>query len=546
MIFFYILLFFISIIFLSLSFSGYGSLTNLRTKNNFFLDLFLGLIIVSFLITLIHFFFKIDLLISFLIFLLGSFIFFKKKGLIILDFFKVKNIQYLIIIFLLIPMYLSQKYHEDFGYYHLPYALAFLEEKIIFGFANINPSYVYNSIWLNLNSIFFLNGKNFNFLTLSSFILYLSFIIFSLHNIFSQKNTKVSDYYLITLLFYFLLKFTRISEFGVDFPSVIFSVLGIYYFIKFYETSLEIEKKTFFYLNSIFSIFAVLIKLSVIPVIFLPIFLYIKNFKILKFYIFNLKFSFIYFFVLIFFLQQFIYTGCFFFPSELTCFNVSWFNNDYLILSEKLELINKSYSVARDIYSPSEYLSNFTWFPFWLNRNYTEILEHLGTILFPILLFTFFLKKKKNKRENFNEKKYIYFFLLLNIVFWLNFSPVYRFGVHIFITLIYLLLINLLLSRDFSKKVFFIFITIFIFFNFSKNINRLVKVEEIFVGIQKIDNLYIKKDRYSNEYVEIFYPDIKKNAKNGWQGRLCWDIPFICSWENFMVNEKYNYLFLFK
>ena len=112
--------------------------------------------------------------------------------------------------------------------------------------------------------------------------------------------------------------------------------------------------------------------------------------------------------------------------------------------------------------------------------------------------------------------------------------------------MIYLLLINLLLSRDFSKKVFVIFITIFIFFNFSKNINRLVKVEEIFVGIQKIDNLYIKKDRYSNEYVEIFYPDIKNNAKNGWQGRLCWDIPFICSWENFTVNEKNNYLFLFK
>ena len=154
--------------------------------------------------------------------------------------------------------------------------------------------------------------------------------------------------------------------------------------------------------------------------------------------------------------------------------------------------------------------------------------------------------KKKKKRENFNEKKLSIFFFLFNIIFWLNFSPVYRFGVHIFITLIYLLLINLLLSRDFSKKVFIIFITIFIFFNFSKNINRLVKVEEIFVGIQKIDNLYIKKGRYSNEYVEIFYPDIKKNAKNGWQGRLCWDIPFICSWENFTVNEKYNYLFLFK
>ena len=52
-------------------------------------------------------------------------------------------------------MYLSQKYHEDFGYYHLPYALAFLEEKIIFGFANDKSAYVYNSIWLNLISIFF-------------------------------------------------------------------------------------------------------------------------------------------------------------------------------------------------------------------------------------------------------------------------------------------------------------------------------------------------------------------------------------------------------
>ena len=141
------------------------------------------------------------------------------------------------------------------------------------------------------------------------------------------------------------------------------------------------------------------------------------------------------------------------------------------------------------------------------------------------------MKKKKTKRENFNEKKIIYFFLLFNIIFWLNFSPVYRFGIHIFITLIYLLLINVLISKDFSKKVFVIFIMILFFLTFSKNIYRLMKVDEIFVGIQRIDNLYIKKEKYSNENVEIFYPDIKKNAKNGWQGRLCWDIPFICSWK---------------
>jgi len=547
MIFFQILLFFLSIVFVSLSISGYGRLVNLRIRNNFFLDIFLGLIIVSFLITIIHFFFRIDFKVSLLIFILGFFIFFKKKGLKSFDFFKIKNSQYLIIIFLFIPMYLSQKYHEDFGYYHLPYALAFLEEKIIFGFANINPAYVYNSIWLNLNSIFLLYDKNFNFLTLPSYLLFLSFVIFSLQNILGLKNIKGSDYYLVVSLFYFILKFTRISEYGVDFPAAVFSVLGIYYFIKFYEVDFDEEKKDYFYLNIIFCIFALLIKLSVLPIILLPFFLYIKNFKIFKFYIFQKKFLFIYFLVSLFFIQQFIYTGCFIFPTDLSCLNVSWFNNDYLKLSKQLELTNKSYSLAKNIYTPNEYLSNYTWFPFWLKRNYTEILEHVGTILIPVLLFTLFLKKKNINADVLKEIKLIYLFLFLSIIFWLNFSPVYRFGIYIFITLIYLLTINILISKEFSKKIFIIFIALFIFFNFSKNIQRLIKADEIFIGIQRIDNLYIKKDNYSNVYANVFQPNAEKNVKkNGWQGILCWDIPFICSWEKFNIDKKNSYLFLIK
>ena len=147
---------------------------------------------------------------------------------------------------------MTQKYHEDFGYYHLPYAIGLIEEKIIFGFSNIEKSYVYNSLWLNLYSIFFLNDKNFNFLTLPSFLFYLTYIIFSFNQIISRKNILVSDYYLIVTLFYFILKFTRISEFGVDLPSIIFSVLGIYYFFKFFETEILEEKGGLFFLIVIF------------------------------------------------------------------------------------------------------------------------------------------------------------------------------------------------------------------------------------------------------------------------------------------------------
>ena len=391
-----LILFLLCIVFFSISISGYGSLLSLNIQTNFFLNIFIGFIIITFVITLIHFFLKIDLIVSPIILILGLIIFFKKKNIELFGLFNFKNIPYLIIVFCLIPMFISQKYHEDFGYYHLPYALAFLEEKIVFGFANIDVTFVYNSIWLNIYSFFFLQDKNFNFLTFPSFLLFLSFTMFSIDKIIKKKNIQISDYYLAVILFYFILKFTRISEFGVDLPANIFSILGIFFFIKFFEATNNFEKKSFFYYNFVFSIFAILVKLSTIPIIILPIYLYFSNIKQLKFFIFKLNFLIVYLLFIVFLIQQFIYTGCFLFPTNLTCINVSWFNPDHINLSKKIELTNKSYSVARDIFSPEEYLKNFTWFYFWIKRNFIEIMEHLLTMLIPLLIFFFVLRKKKN------------------------------------------------------------------------------------------------------------------------------------------------------
>ena len=155
MIFFQILIFIMGIVLLSLSISGYGRLINLTIKKIFSLDIFLGFILISLLVTIVHFFFKINLFISFLIFILGILLFFFKGKFRQLRLSKITDINYLVIFLFLIPIFLSQKYHEDFGYYHLPYAIGFIEEKIIFGFANIDQSYVYNSIWLKLILNFF-------------------------------------------------------------------------------------------------------------------------------------------------------------------------------------------------------------------------------------------------------------------------------------------------------------------------------------------------------------------------------------------------------
>ena len=541
------LLFFLSIIIVSVSIAGFGSFFSTKPKSNFFLEIFLGFIIISLIITIIHFFFKINLLIAFLIFSFGLLIFFIKKKLSFLKIFKIERIYYLIIILLLIPIFISQKYHEDFGYYHLPYALSFIEEKIIFGFANIDKPYVYNSIWLNLYSIFFLNDKNFDFLTLPSFLLFLSFILFSFNQLFLNNEKKSSDYFLLITLFYFILKFTRISEFGVDLPAVIFSILTIYFFLRFSETNLKDERGEYFFLITIFSIFSILIKLSTIPIIFLTIYLYLKYFRDLKFYIFKLKFFFIYFLSITFFIQQFIYTGCILFPNDFTCLNVSWFNRDNIDLSRELELTNKSYSIAKDYFTPEEYLKNFNWFSFWLKRSIIEISEHLLTIILPIILFLYFHKNKIDQNYVLKDKSGLYIFFIFGLLFWLNYSPVYRFAIHLFITLIFILIINILMKKNFSKKIFLVFVMFFIFFSFSKNIIRLNKVENIFFGIQKINNEYILNKKNINQPVKIYKPDVKKNTLlNGYQGISCWNIPFICSYNKLDIQEKNGYLIINK
>ena len=119
-------------------------------------------------------------------------------------------------------------------------------------------------------------------------------------------------------------------------------------------------------------------------------YLYIKYFKDLKFLLLGKKYILVYFLLIFFLVQQFVYTGCFLFPTDFTCLNVSWFNQEYLKLPQKLELINKSYSLAREILTPEEYLENFNWVYFWFKRSFVEIFEHLLTIVLPSLFFLFF------------------------------------------------------------------------------------------------------------------------------------------------------------
>ena len=524
------------------SLSGLGQILIYKIEKNFFESVFYGFIVAAFFITLIHFFLKISIYLSVII-LSAGFLFGLKSYFSMIK-LKKELFIYLLIFFVLIPLYISQKYHEDFGYYHLPYIINLINEKIIFGLANINRAFVHNSIWINIQSIFYFKD-NFNYVSVPTFLIYSLFIIYSIDQIIIKKKSDISKYFLIVSIFYLILKFTRISEFGNDIPSIIFSILSIYNFLRFNEEKEIVIKKNIFYNNFTFALFAILIKFSSIPIILLTLYLFLKNYKIIIQDIFKFHYIFIYLICLLFFLQQFIYTGCFVFPSKLSCFDVSWFNEYFLSAKDRLELVNKSYfGTAKDILSEEEYLRNFTWIPFWFRRSYPGMLEHLLTMSLPLILFLLFLKKKKPQIiKKFNDLKYFIFFTIFGFLFWLNFSPVYRFGIIYFLSLIFLITYLIYKKKILSKKIFIIFLSVFLLFNFSKNINRIKNEDKIFFGIKKIDNSYILNPKNKVSMISTFQPDMNANAAkgNGWQGRLCWDIKFICTKNKVNIQKRNNY-----
>jgi len=281
-----------------ISFSGLGILLN-KNKEDFLLNIIFGYIISSILITTIHFFFSINLVVITIIFMIGFFLSIKNYD------FSIQRVEkkfclFFLVFLILIPIFISQKYHEDFGYYHLPYIINLANEKIIFGLGNLNDGFIHNSIWLNVISLFYI-GNNYNFVTLPTFLLYFIFIIYSVNQIINHNKHYSSNYFLIICIFYLILKFTRISEFGNDIPSLIYSILGVFFFLKYEEEDNSPKKNFFFFRHLSFVVFAILIKFSVIPIIILTLFVFFRDFKIIGKEIFKYNYFIIYFLVIIFF-----------------------------------------------------------------------------------------------------------------------------------------------------------------------------------------------------------------------------------------------------
>ena len=541
-------------IFILISFLGYGTLLSKVIDipdyfNNFGSYGILGIIFFGILATSIHFFIpllkEVNLLIIFIGFLLA--IFLKKK------LFNNKKEIYLVLVFFLVSliMFLDHDPNEDFGYYHLPYIVNFTQEKIIFGLSNLQINQGWNSIWLNIKSFFYLPffGYKLTFIVDAIFFIFVSyFLVFQAF--LNDKNNIFLKYFSFFFLSFFILKFSRLNSYGLDVPANYFFIIFIYSLIYFFFSDQRDKRYSYLNLLILFSIFAT--SLRIINILcFIPIFLYLLYFKLNLIKLFkNRVFAISVFFGIFWTLQQFIYTSCLLIPSEFLCFETPWFDPK-IIDNFKADtgLVNKSFQTYTGDLSRSEYLKNFNWVFNWFNRNHIELFEHIFTFLAPIIIYLILNIYNISKKGNFYNIKlslaFLIIYLALFFLVWFTQAPVIRFGTHYIQMILFVIFFYFCLKYiNFKNNIATSIIIIAIIFNVTKNIKRIIKLNDISAIYPKIQKVDVKQYNISGTIVNVPIKNIKIT-----KSEYCWATAPLCKInhkDGIDIKKKFGYIILYK
>ena len=547
--------FVITFVFIYITLYAYGFAISNKIYKHKNLDIFftilVGYIVVGTLTLILHFFLKINNVIS---------IFFITSSLIIFYYFRNKiNIkkQILSILFILLTSFFLFGYSDhpiDTNMYHHPYVSYLKNEKIIFAIANIQFRFGHISFLQYVQSA--LTNSYLHEISLASIniIFYICFIVFISEKIF---NTKRFNYnFLIDIMFasFILIKFSRYREYGND---IIPLLVSVYFLIQIIDTN----KNKIFTNNNLLNfalpfmafMFAHKISYTFAVLIFLPL----LKFSKLKFLSeINIKYIFVFFLMLFpWLIKNYITTSCLAYPVEISCISNTLFALDGSANPSNASWLSELWAKGFIDHPNWEelnldvYMSGLNWFPTWFKGHFIKILEIMSPLFFIILIFTFFLffrnnefLIKKTSKNNTNKYLIIWSTILIGLSIWFYKAPIYRYGsfyVISFVILTYILILNFFFKEKNSShlKFFKIIFLISLFFFITKNSLRIYKSEtDLFPKTSLASNKQIFNEVNNSELQLITVTD-----------GVCFYTKFICSHEipkNIRITKLGNYYIL--
>jgi hypothetical protein len=482
------LFFFIILLGNGLIFSNY--LNNKNNFNIFELSIY-GLIVTGFLSQFLIFFFPLKSFFLYINFFLIIFFLYKNNKFFSQKIFDTKLELILIIAFFLlcIMQVYASGFSDDLNHYHGSYIGNSDNSNLIIGMNFLHNHFGFSSIWLILNSYYNFDGIYLQEIHVFNAVVFFIIISFLIKEIFLCEKKNKIDIYILWLsisLIFLILKFTRLKEFGIDRGGVLIFIFLISIAIK----NINVLHKNIFIL-SLICLFLTLIKIIYVFSFIIPILFFFrnKNYNFFK----SRHFFILCFLFILSITKNILISGCFVYPFELTCItNLPWYGETHfenLLLD--IEASTKNFNEYNGPFLKEEYVKNFNWFKTWINRNYEELVNIILTSLLVVLLSSIFIKNNSNQRiktkiENVNL--IFIFTFLLNLVLFFK-APVIRYHQILFILFAANISLMFFNPKIFNLKLFSLIICFCLFFNFTKNINRISKenfVNEPLNHIKKI------------------------------------------------------------
>ena len=563
-----LIIFFLTSLLITFSMIGYGLMTTkflkIETINyNYGLLGILGFFLLSVISSYTHLIFPHNYLHNIIIILLGLIYLISYKQ---IDYRKSK---YLIIIFsLLFISILLAKTNEDFGYYHLPNSLQFVQQKLQFGLGNLNHGFKHISSIFMLMSLTYLPLFDHYLFNLINFLFLVFFVYFILSEIYFSKNKNSNTGKLIISFFLilFLTKFSRIAEYGTDLAGQMLIAITFFFIIELlFSNKLNYEKKIiYFKLSIILIIFSVSTKfiLIIYSILFLTPFIYFKEKQKLLTELVKYNFLVIALLPVIFFIFfNFTSTGCIIYPIPETCFSNVF---DWALSKDTVNYLNLHYELWSKggmgpnfrVEGPELYVEKFNWLSNWISVYFFNKFSDYILVIFAILLSfcTFFYKEiflKKIKKINIYHDKIKYLYLLLFFIFFIWFIkfPTLRYAGYLIVfivftlPIIYFLSEKIQISEKFTLKklsiLFLIAYFVFVAKNSSRIYNELLIAKSNHHNFKNFPFYWVEDINYKKIYVNNY------QVYKVYDNKKCWSTPSTCirSESNLKIRKKNNYIF---
>ena len=474
----------------------------------------LGIVVLSILSFLVHFFTPLNDIIS-------NFIYIFPLSLVLTQKFNRKKIlefsKYCLIFSLFIVVYLSYSnfYRPDAGWYHLPFSRLISDYKIIGGAASLHPMFGTTAILQYLSTVFhnsILGVNGILFVNPTILILFLGFFF----NAMMKESQPTLKFLSLLILFSIFIEMNRNSELGNDAPGYLFYFYLIYAFIR--SKLVTGFKKDSFKFLSLISVFCFFIKSLYLLALAIPLFVFIKD----QLYLKKTNYFYTASFVLVAWLiKNLIITGCLIYPLSFTCSDkLSWYSSE-----SKFEISAKNTSQFSELHSKgwpdfredkqyylnyddqlsdkNNFLKRFNWLSEYLNQgrahNITKKIDFFIPVIV-IFLFLSFLTLKKDTRKNFVKKnrdlkRINYNFLLNSSLLFTTIVLVklpdarYFFGylfLNIFLIIIYFFDIKLLFLKNKISYVTNVFLIVLFSFFILKNSQKIFLNSESTTPLPKL------------------------------------------------------------